>query len=107
MPKPLTLLNRFDRLNRRHFRGKLKRPSMVRFSKKVDPLSDGGITIDNDGRVYILIHTDLKPFNHFLDLALAHEMVHLSHGANDVCGKRGSKHHRKMLSILAKEPRWC
>ncbi|KKM05356.1 hypothetical protein LCGC14_1755000 [marine sediment metagenome] len=107
MPKPLTLLNRFDRLNQKHFRGKLKRPSMVRFSKNVDPLSDGCITIDGDGRVYILIHTNLKPFNHLLDLVLTHEMVHQQHKADDTCGKVGSKHHRKMLSILAKEPRWC
>ena len=107
MPKPLTLLQRFDRLNRRHFRGKLKRPSMVRFSKNVDALSDGSITIDSDGRVYILIHINLKPFNHLLDLVLTHEMVHQCHNAGDACGKRGGRHHRKMLSILAKEPLWC
>ena len=107
MPKPLTLLNRFDRLNRRHFKGKLKRPSMVRFSKGVDSLADGSITISSDGQVYILIHVDLKPFNHLLDLVLAHEMVHQFYSGKDTCGKRRSKHHRKMLSILAKEPRWC
>jgi hypothetical protein len=116
MPKPLTLLNRFDRLNRKHFRGRLKRPSMVRFSKQPDPddpLVFGFTIMDDNGQVYILIHEALELFVPLITLTLAHEMTHLwndirgASSANDACRKRGSSHHRKMLSILSKEPRLC
>ena len=116
MPKPLTLLNRFDRLNRRHFRGKLKRPSMVRFSKQ--PASDdveavGRTIFKSNGQVCILIHAGLKPFTTLTELVLAHEMAHQwNHqrgvkGEADNCHKRGSRHHCKVLSILSKEPTLC
>ncbi|KKM14215.1 hypothetical protein LCGC14_1708320 [marine sediment metagenome] len=116
MPKPLTLLNRFDRLNRRHFKGRLKRPSMVRFSKQPDPddpLAVGHTIMQDDGRVYIFIHEVLEPFTPLTDLVLVHELVHLQNllrgvsRRDDDCLKLKSVHHRKMLSILAKEPVLC
>ena len=116
MPKPLTLLNRFDRLNRRHFKGRLKRPSMVRFSKQPDPddpLAVGHTIMQDDGRVYILIHEVLEPFTPLTDLVLVHELVHLWNlvrrvsSRDDDCHKQDSRHHKKMLSILKREPWLC
>ena len=116
MAKPLTLLNRFDRLNRRHFRGKLKRPSMIRFVKQPAPddLEAVGRTIFRaNEQGYILIHAGLKSFTTLTELVLVHEMAHLWNlqrgirGEADDCQKRGSRHHRKMLSILTKEPTLC
>ena len=116
MPKPLTLLNRFDRLNRKHFWGKLKRPSMVRFSKQPnpdDPEAVGCIIFQPNGQGYILIHVGLKPFTTLTELVLVHEMAHLWNlqrgvrGEADDCQKCGSRHHRKILSILSKEPTLC
>ncbi len=116
MPKPLTLLNRFDRLNRRHFKGRLKRPSMVRFSKKLDtsdPLLLGHTEMKGDGRVYIVIHEALKPFPALSEFILVHEMVHQWNdqrgikSVDDNCRKRDGKHHKKMLSILKREPWLC
>ena len=116
MAKQLTLLNRFDCLNRRHFRGKLKRPAMIRFAKQPapdDPLAVGHTIMQDDGRVYILIHEVLRPFTPLTDLVLVHELVHLCNllkgvsSRDDDCLKLKSHHHRKMLSILSKEPRLC
>lgn len=115
MPRSLTLLARFDRLNRRHFRGRLKRPSMVRFSKRPDPSHPGvvGFTRQKgDGRAYILIHEALKPFDTLVDFILVHEMVHLWCWARgimgaDICRKLRSPHHRRMLLILGKEVWLC
>ena len=107
MAKQLTLLNRFDRLNRRHFRGRLKRPVMVRFSKQPDPddLSAVGLTItQDDGRACILIHEALRPFNPLAEFVLLHEMTHHQDGC---VGGHGDKFHKKMLSILKKEPWLC
>ena len=89
---------------------------MIRFVKKPDPddpLAAGHTTMQDDGRVYILIHEVLEPFTSLTALVLAHEMVHQHNDqrgisfADDDCLKLGSPHHRKMLSILAKEPTLC
>ncbi len=116
MPKPLTLLQRFDRLNRKHFRGRLKRPSMVRFSKQPAPDSPtavGHSRRKTDGRIYVLIHEALRPFASLTELTLLHEMVHLwnwqreARAVDDDCQRCGSRHHKKMLSILKREPWLC
>ena len=116
MAKQLTLLNRFDRLNRKHFRGRLKRPSMVRFSKQPAPDSltaVGHSKQKTDGRIYVLIHEAFKPFDSLVEWVLLHEMVHLwnwqseVYAVDDDCQKRGSRHHKKMLSILKREPWLC
>ena len=116
MAKPLTLLDRFDRLNRRHFKGKLKGSVMVRFAKQPHPDSPtvvGHTIMWKDGGACILIHEALKPFDTLVSLVLVHEAVHIwndqrgiSSKADD-CTKKGSPHHRKMLSILSKEPTLC
>ena len=116
MPKALTLLNRFDRLNRKHFRGRLKRPSMVRFSKQ--PAPDSATAVGHskqktDGQIYISIHEALRPFHSLTELILLHEMAHLwnwqhdARAVDDNCQKCGSRHHKKMLSILKREPWLC
>ena len=116
MPKPLTLLNRFDRLNRRYFKGRLNRPSMVRYAKQPDSTDLAAVEkvyMKGDGRSYILIHEGLREFDTLTELALTHAAVHLWNyqrgvkSTDDDCQKRGSLHHRKMLSILAKEPTLC
>ena len=116
MAKPLTLLNRFDRLNRRHFKGRLKRPSMVRFSKRPDPAEPSAVGHTrrmDDGQVYVLVHEALRPFPTLVEAVLAHEMAHIWNWERDVygsdgdCRKRGSRHHKKMLSILKREPWLC
>ena len=89
---------------------------MVRFSKQPDPddpLAVGHTIMQDDGRVYILVHEVLKPFTPLTDLVLVHELVHLQNlvrgvsSRDDDCLKLKSHHHRKMLSILSKEPRLC
>ena len=86
---------------------------MIRFAKQPDPddpLAVGHTTMQDDGRVYILIHEVLRPFTSLTDLVLVHELVHLWNllkgvsSRDDDCLKLKSCHHRKMLSILSKEP---
>ena len=89
---------------------------MVRFSKQPDKdrfTVVGHTIMRGDGRAYILIHESLKPFDTLVDLVLVHEATHLWNwqrgvgGVDDECHRRGSLHHRKVLSILAKEPALC
>ena len=89
---------------------------MVRFSKQLnasDPLLCGYTEMKGDGRVYILIHEGLRPFDCLVNLTLVHEMVHLWNdrrgisSVDDTCGRLGSSHHRKMISILKQEPSLC
>ena len=89
---------------------------MVRFSKQPDKdrfTVVGHTIMQGDGRVYIFIHEALKPFDTLVDLVLVHEATHLWNwqrgvgGADDECHRQGSLHHKKVLSILAKEPALC
>jgi hypothetical protein len=89
---------------------------MIRFVRQPDPNDPSAVEhiyMKGDGRAYILIQEQFRPFGSIAELTLAHAMVHwwnYQRGvslADDDCHKRGSCHHRKMLSILAKEPVLC
>ena len=89
---------------------------MVRFSKQ--PAKDSVTAVGNskrqfNGRTYIAIHEVLRGYNSLTELVLVHEMVHLWNWQRDIkavddnCQRRGSTHHKKMLSILKREPWLC
>ena len=78
---------------------------MVRFSKKLDtddPTAAACTTVHEDGLAYILIHEGLRPFPTLTTLVLLHEMTHYQDGC---VGGHDNRFHKKMLSILKREPR--
>ena len=89
---------------------------MVRFSKQPDPSEPSAVGHTRryeDGQVYVLIHKALEPFHTLVEAVLTHEMAHIWAWEHDIygsagdCRKRGSRHHKKMISILKREPWLC
>lgn len=117
--RSLNLRRLFDHYNQKHFGGKLRRPISLRYVKNPDP-DDPGIearTLRAPGyhettnyRIYLA--SDMEGSRR-IRASLLHEMVHLwgfLHNwpdAENNCERLGSRHHRRMIRILRKEPTLC
>ena len=106
----------YGHYNRKHFGGKLPKPAMLRYVREPypeDPRAMAVSTQDMDGTWRVLLSEKLRGHPGFVRSTLVHEMVHLwgflrrwTLSQNN-CETNGSRHHRKMLTILKHEADLC